>query len=260
MSSDILGDEFDIHGGGLDLIFPHHENEIAQSEGATGEKFVNLWMHNGFVRVNEEKMSKSLGNFFTVREILARYRPEAVRFFILNSHYRSPLNYCDENLDEAHAALTRLYTALRGLDISNVLPVESGSEPALTHVAKGFQSRFEEAMQDDFNTPQAISVLFDLAREINRQKTTDEAAALDLARLLKSLASVIGLLEENPEDFLRGSTDDGLSAEAIEALIQQRLEARKAKNWAESDRIRDELKSNGIILEDSKQGTTWRRD
>jgi cysteinyl-tRNA synthetase len=260
MSTCCLGNHFDIHGGGMDLQFPHHENEIAQSEGATGEKFVNLWMHNGFVRVNEEKMSKSLGNFFTVREILARYRPEAVRFFILNSHYRSPLNYCDENLDEAHAALTRLYTALRGLDISSLLPVESGSEPALTHVAIGFQSRFEEAMQDDFNTPQAISVLFDLAREINRQKTTDEAAALDLARLLKSLASVIGLLEENPEDFLRGSTDDGLSAEAIEALIQQRLQARNAKNWAESDRIRDELKSNGIILEDSKQGTTWRRD
>ena len=271
MSTGCLGNHFDIHGGGMDLQFPHHENEIAQSEGATGEKFVNLWMHNGFVRVNEEKMSKSLGNFFTVREILARYRPEAVRFFILNSHYRSPLNYCDENLDEAHAALTRLYTALRGLDVPltpTPLPNANGEWGLMPNLpacgrgagGEGYQSRFEEAMQDDFNTPQAISVLFDLAREINRQKTTDEGAALDLARLLKSLSSVIGLLEENPEDFLRGSTDDGLSAEAIEALIQQRLEARNAKNWAESDRIRDELKSNGIILEDSKQGTTWRRD
>ncbi len=259
MSICCLGNHFDIHGGGMDLQFPHHENEIAQSEGATGEKFVNLWMHNGFVRVNEEKMSKSLGNFFTVREILARYRPEAVRFFILNSHYRSPLNYCDENLDEAHAALTRLYTALRGLDSSS-FPVGAGSEPAATLAGENFISRFEEAMQDDFNTPQAISVLFDLAREINRQKSADQKAALELANLLKSLASVIGLLEEESEDFLRGSHEDGLSAEAIEGLINQRLAARLAKNWAESDRIRDDLKANGIILEDSKKGTTWRRD
>ena len=258
MSTCCLGNHFDIHGGGMDLQFPHHENEIAQSEGSTGEKFVNLWMHNGFVRVNEEKMSKSLGNFFTVREILARYRPEAVRFFILNSHYRSPLNYCDENLDEAHAALTRLYTALRGLDIS--LPQgEREANPPCPLGGEDYQSRFEEAMQDDFNTPQAISVLFDLAREINRQKSTDEKSALELATLLKALGAVLGLLEENPEDYLRGSTEDGLSAEAIETLIQQRLEARHAKNWAESDRIRDELKSNGVILEDSKQGTRWRK-
>ena len=258
MSTCCLGNHFDIHGGGMDLQFPHHENEIAQSEGSTGEKFVNLWMHNGFVRVNEEKMSKSLGNFFTVREILARYRPEAVRFFILNSHYRSPLNYCDENLDEAHAALTRLYTALRGLDIP--LPQgEREANPPSPLGGEDYQSRFEEAMQDDFNTPQAISVLFDLAREINRQKSADEKAALEMATLLKALGAVLGLLEENPEDYLRGSTEDGLSAEAIETLIQQRLEARDAKNWAESDRIRDELKSNGVILEDSKQGTRWRK-
>ena len=252
MSTCCLGNHFDIHGGGMDLQFPHHENEIAQSEGATGEKFVNLWMHNGFVRVNEEKMSKSLGNFFTVREILARYRPETVRFFILNSHYRSPLNYCDENLDEAHAALTRLYTALRGL-----LP----PSPACGRGAggEGYQLRFEEAMQDDFNTPQAISVLFDLAREINRQKTTDETAAQQLAGLLKELASVLGLLQEDPENYLRGSSEEGITGEAIEALIEQRLQARKAKNWKESDRIRDELKVQGIILEDSPQGTSWRR-
>ncbi|MCX7109613.1 MAG: cysteine--tRNA ligase [Proteobacteria bacterium] len=289
MSTCCLGNHFDIHGGGMDLQFPHHENEIAQSEGATGEKFVNLWMHNGFVRVNEEKMSKSLGNFFTVREILTRYRPETVRFFILNSHYRSPLNYCDENLDEAHAALTRLYTALRGLGNSIEINRHSGMDrrnpdhrevnpaairdltvPAFpaettgmnldsTVLGDGFAVRFEEAMQDDFNTPQAISVLFDLAREINRQKSTDESAAMELAVLLKSLASVLGLLEENPEDYLRGSAGDGLNAEAIEELIQKRLEARKAKNWKESDRIRDELKAQGIILEDSAQGTRWRR-
>jgi len=248
MSTCCLGNHFDIHGGGMDLQFPHHENEIAQSEGATAEKFVNLWMHNGFVRVNEEKMSKSLGNFFTVREILTRYRPETVRFFILNSHYRSPLNYCDENLDEAHAALTRLYTALRGLE---------QTEPVLH---EDFTARFEDAMQDDFNTPLAISVLFDLAREINRQKTTDAAAARDLAGVLKHLSGVLGLLAEDPESFLRGGDTGGLSADAIAALIQKRLEARKAKNWAESDRIRDELKAQGVILEDSAQGTSWRRE
>ena len=263
MSTCCLGNHFDIHGGGMDLQFPHHENEIAQSEGATGEKFVNLWMHNGFVRVNEEKMSKSLGNFFTVREILARYRPETVRFFILNSHYRSPLNYCDENLDEAHAALTRLYTALRGLG-STVPPFEKGglggiSFPLGSVREEDYAIRFAEAMQDDFNTPQAISVLFDLAREINRQKTTDETAAQQLAGLLKELASVLGLLQEDPENYLRGSSEEGITGEAIEALIEQRLQARKAKNWKESDRIRDELKVQGIILEDSPQGTSWRR-
>ena len=247
MSTCCLGNHFDIHGGGMDLQFPHHENEIAQSEAATAEKFVNVWMHNGFVRVNEEKMSKSLGNFFTVREILARYRAEAVRFFILNSHYRSPLNYCDENLDEAHAALTRLYTALRGID-----PGEGAG-------GEGFVSRFEEAMQDDFNTPLAISVLFELAREINRQKTADVAAARELAAVLKRLAGVLGLLAEDPEDFLRGGGADGLGAAAIEELIERRLQARKSKNWAESDRIRDELKAQGVILEDSAQGTSWRK-
>jgi cysteinyl-tRNA synthetase len=252
MSTCCLGHHFDIHGGGMDLQFPHHENEIAQSEGATGEKFVNLWMHNGFVRVNEEKMSKSLGNFFTVREILARYRPESVRLFILNSHYRSPLNYCDENLDEAHAALTRLYTALRGLEA----PAAAGTEAGADYVA-----RFDEAMQDDFNTPQGIAVLFDLAREVNRQKTADEAAAQALGAVLKDLGGILGILQEDPESFLRGGSDDGgLSAEAIEDLIQKRLEARKAKNWAESDRIRNELKEQGVILEDLAQGTSWRRE
>jgi cysteinyl-tRNA synthetase len=254
MSTCCLGHHFDIHGGGMDLQFPHHENEIAQSEGSTGEKFVNLWMHNGFVTVDEEKMSKSLGNFFTVRTVLERYRPETVRFFILNSHYRSPLNYSDKSLDEAHAALTRLYTALRGLEPPSQLARGSAG-------VEGFTARFEEAMQDDFNTPQAIGVLFELAREINRQKTSDLAAAQASAGVLKDLADVLGLLQENPEAFLRGDDSaDGLDAAAIEALIQNRLAARKTKNWAESDRIRDELKAEGIILEDSAQGTSWRRE
>jgi cysteinyl-tRNA synthetase len=252
MSTGCLGEHFDIHGGGMDLQFPHHENEIAQSEGATGQTFVNLWMHNGFVRVNEEKMSKSLGNFFTVREILQRYRPEAVRFFILNSHYRSPLNYSDENLDEAHAALTRLYTALRGLE-----------PEACEGFGAEYRERFEAAMQDDFNTPVALSVLFELAREINRQKEADPAAARSLAGVLKELAGILGLLGETAEDWLQGSGDGepgGLDAAQITELIQCRQDAKKAKNWAEADRIRDELKRQGIVLEDTASGTTWRRE
>jgi cysteinyl-tRNA synthetase len=252
MSTRCLGHHFDIHGGGMDLQFPHHENEIAQSEGATGEKFVNVWMHNGFVRVNEEKMSKSLGNFFTVREILARYRPEVVRFFILNSHYRSPLNYCDENLDEANAALTRLYTALRGLK-----PAGEGAG------GEAYRARFDAAMNDDFNTPEAIAVLFELAREVNRARSDHQEEAANLAAMLKDLAGVLGLLQTDPEEFLKGSAtaaEEGLGAEEIEALIQQRLDARKNKNWAEADRIRNELKAQGIVLEDGPGGTTWRRE
>jgi cysteinyl-tRNA synthetase len=246
-----LGNHFDIHGGGMDLQFPHHENEIAQSEAATGEPFVNYWMHNGFVRVNEEKMSKSLGNFFTVREVLARYRPETVRFFILSSHYRSPLNYSEENLDEAHAALGRLYTAIRGVER---LPEVLGGEAA------PFVQRFEAAMQDDFNTPLAVSVLFELVREINRQKSLDAHYAGRLVAMLLRLAEVIGLLKEDPEDFFKGTVSQALDEQSIEQAIQQRLLARKEKNWAESDRIRDELKGQGVILEDSAQGTAWRRE
>jgi cysteinyl-tRNA synthetase len=249
MSTCCLGNHFDIHGGGADLQFPHHENEIAQSEGATGEQFVNYWMHNGFVRINEEKMSKSLGNFFTVREILERYRPEEVRYFILTSHYRSPLNYDDEHLDNARAALTRFYTALRGLPEAEA----SGGE--------SFHQRFHESMDDDFNTPEALAVLFDLAREINRVRGEDEQRAAGLAAELRQLGSALGILQDDPEQYLRGSTSEagGLSDEQIEDLIQQRLDARKAKNWAEADRIRDELQAAGIILEDGAGGTTWRR-
>jgi len=255
MSTRCLGHHFDIHGGGMDLQFPHHENEIAQSEGATGETFVNVWMHNGFVRVNEEKMSKSLGNFFTVREILARYRPEVVRFFILNSHYRSPLNYSDEHLDEAQAALTRLYTALRGL---------TGTENPMAGPAGDgeHESRFRAAMDDDFNTAEAIAVLFEMAREVNKLRNEGPATAATLAERLKALGGVLGLLQADPEAFLQGGAEteaDGLDAAAIDSLIQQRLDARKNRDWAEADRIREELKAQGIVLEDGAGGTTWRR-
>ncbi|MGA7982047.1 MAG: cysteine--tRNA ligase [Chromatiaceae bacterium] len=248
MSTSCLGNHFDIHGGGADLQFPHHENEIAQSEGATGEPFVNLWMHNGFVRVNEEKMSKSLGNFFTVREILTRYRPEEVRYFILTSQYRSPLNYDDEHLQNARGALTRFYTALRGLP------------PAHARGGEAFRERFQAAMDDDFNTPEALAVLFDLAREINRVRTEDEAAATGLAAELRDLGEVLGILQDDPETYLRGGADqDALGDDAIEDLIRRRAEARKGKQWAEADRIRDELQGAGIVLEDGAGGTTWRR-
>lgn len=248
MSTKALGDTFDIHGGGADLTFPHHENEIAQSEGATGHPFVNYWMHNGFVRINDEKMSKSLGNFFTVREILARYRPEEIRYFILTSQYRSPLNYDDEHLDNARAALTRFYTALR--DLPEVPAIEAGD----------YQQRFEQAMDDDFNTPIALSVLFDMVREINTLKQTDMDAAAGLAALLKKLGEVLGLLQDDPEAFLRGQVfSDGLSDEEVDHLVQQRIDAKKNKDWGTADKIRDELKEQGIIVEDNAGGSTWRR-
>ncbi|MET0117234.1 MAG: cysteine--tRNA ligase [Sedimenticola sp.] len=250
MSTCCLGDTFDIHGGGADLTFPHHENEIAQSEGATGHKFVNYWMHNGFVRINDEKMSKSLGNFFTVREILGRYQAEEVRYFILTSQYRSPLNYDDEHLDNARGALTRFYTALRGLP---------EVEPA---GGEAFVERFHEAMDDDFNTPEALATMFEMVREINRVRAEDERQAAALAAELKRLGAILGILQDDAESYLRGGApggDDGLSDADIEALIQQRVEAKANKDWATADRIRDELKSHDILLEDGPQGTSWRR-
>jgi len=249
MSTCCLGNHFDIHGGGLDLQFPHHENEIAQSEGATGEKFVNLWMHNGFVRVNEEKMSKSLGNFFTIRDVLKSYDPEVVRYFLLSSHYRGPLNYSDETLDQAKSALTRLYTALKDLPEASV---PDGSD---------YERRFNEAMDDDFNTALAVSVLFELATDINKARSSDMAQAATLGALLRRLGGTLGIVQRRPDDYLKaGAPADGLTNEQIEVMIQQRLAARTARNWAESDRIRDELKAKGVILEDKPGGKTeWRR-
>jgi cysteinyl-tRNA synthetase len=244
MSSALLGTRFDIHGGGQDLQFPHHENEIAQSEGANQSPFVNYWMHNGFVRVDNEKMSKSLGNFFTVREVLARYDAEVVRFFIVRAHYRSAISYSDQHLEDAKHALTRLYTALRSHAVA-AGPVD-WSDPRA--------QRFKEAMDDDFNTPEAIAVLFDLANEINRGGSEKDA------RLLKSLAGILGLLQREPRQFLQAlPADEGLTAERIKQLIDARAAARKAKNFAEADRIRQQLLDAGVALEDGPGGTIWRR-
>ncbi len=247
MSTHCLGEHFDIHGGGLDLKFPHHENEIAQSQAATGATYVNYWMHNGHVRIDDEKMSKSLGNFFTVRDILKKYRAEEVRYLLLASHYRGPLNYNAEALDQARAAVERLYLALRGL---------RATEPAAAEAAL---ERFHAAMDDDFNTPVALAVLFDLAREVNRLRDTDATMAAGLGARLRSLAGVLGLLQESPDAFLKGAADDPDDA-GIEALIAARTDARRQRDFARADRLRDELQALGIVLEDSGSGTTWRRD
>ena len=263
MSACLLGEHFDIHGGGQDLQFPHHENEIAQSEGATRKRFVNYWMHNGFVRVDNEKMSKSLGNFFTIREILKRYDAEVVRFFILRAHYRSPLNYSDQHLDDARASLDRLYTALKGAPV----------EPGQPDWDEPHGKRFREAMDDDFNTSEAVAVLFDLANESNRSH------APALARQLRALGGMLGILGRATADFQQfvpggqgrdadegnaaatASADSagGLSRDDIEVKIDQRSAAKKARDFGAADRIRDELAAAGIVLEDSKDGTTWRR-
>ena len=245
MACDLLGEQFDIHGGGQDLQFPHHENEIAQSEGAHGHDFVNYWMHNGFVRIDNEKMSKSLGNFFTIREVLEKFDAEVVRFFILRAHYRSPLNYSDVHLDDARTALARLYTALK--DTPPDTQALDWNEP--------FAQRFAEAMNDDFNTPVAVACLFELATEINRDHSPL------LARQLKKLAGVIGLLEREPQLFLQGGgSADGLSDDEVASQIAARADAKKNKNFAESDKIRTELLAQGIVLEDKPGGITeWRR-
>ena len=236
MSTELLGNRFDIHGGGEDLQFPHHENEIAQSEGATDEQFVNYWMHNAFVQVDEAKMSKSLGNFFTVRDVLKRYDPEVVRFFILRAHYRSPLNYSDAHLDDAKASLTRLYTALK--DFSGSTAVDWSAPHA---------KRFKEAMDDDFGTPEAVAVLFELANRVN-------SGERDLAGQLKALAGVLGLLQRDPQTFLQGRSEDWIAEK-----IAERESARKRKDYAAADRIRKELLERGIVLEDKDGKTTWRR-
>jgi cysteinyl-tRNA synthetase len=263
MASEILGNHFDIHGGGADLQFPHHENEIAQSEGAHGNRYVNYWMHNGFVRVDNEKMSKSLGNFFTIREVLKKYDAEVVRFFILRAHYRSPLNYSDAHLDDAKVALTRLYTALKGAPSPSVSQVGRLPSPLGGMAGEGgvvdwnapYATRFKSAMDDDFNTPEAIAVLFDLANEVNRNQSEESATQL------RTLAGVLGLLQRDPQTFLKGVTSiGGLDETAINAQIEDRIAAKKSKNFADADRIRKELLEAGVVLEDSAQGTTWRRE
>ena len=247
MGSELLGKHFDIHGGGADLQFPHHENEIAQSEGAHHCQYVNYWMHNGFVRVDNEKMSKSLGNFFTIREVLKKYDAEVVRFFILRAHYRSQLNYSDAHLDDAKSALGRLYTALKRLDVTTV-------ERAAIDFNAPYAQRFKAAMDDDFNTPEAMAVMFELANEVNKTNS------MLLAAQLKLLGGLLGLLQREAGEFLQGGAAiNGLNEAEIETQIAARIAAKQAKNYAESDRIRKELVEAGIILEDSAAGTSWRR-
>ncbi|MFU0880664.1 cysteine--tRNA ligase [Kluyvera cryocrescens] len=246
-----LGNHFDIHGGGSDLMFPHHENEIAQSTCAHDGEYVNYWMHSGMVMVDREKMSKSLGNFFTVRDVLKYYDAETVRYFLMSGHYRSQLNYSEDNLKQARSALERLYTALRGTVHSDVEFARSAQ----------YVERFKEAMDDDFNTPVAYAVLFDLAKEVNNAKQAGNSEeANSAATCLRTLASVLGLLEQDAEVFLQsGAQADDSEVAEIESLIQQRLDARKAKDWAAADAARDRLNEMGIVLEDGPQGTTWRR-
>jgi cysteinyl-tRNA synthetase len=249
MSIHALGEEFDIHGGGQDLQFPHHENEIAQSCCATDKGFARLWMHNGFVRVDDEKMSKSLDNFFTVREVLKKFQPEVIRFFILSSHYRSQLNYSDIHLEEAKASLEGLYIALRDV-------------PATDDdcINESFINRFNEVMDDDFNTPKAFALLHELAREINRASDKSSEEVAKLVNTLRYIGSLLGLLQSDPAEYLQsGAGEVGLSNEEIDDLIKQRKEARKNKDFAESDRIRDLLSNKGIALEDNAEGTIWRR-
>lgn len=246
MSTCCLGETFDIHGGGPDLVFPHHENEIAQSEAATGKLYAKAWMHAGAVRVDGEKMSKSLGNFFTIREVLEKYHPEVVRYLLVSSHYRSPINYSEDNLKEAKGALERFYTALRGLPV-----VEAAGGEA-------FVERFGAAMDDDFNSPEAVATLFEMAREVNRLRDSDPSTAAALAARMKALGGLLGLLQLEPDVFLQAGATGKVDAAEVEGLIQARLTARAEKNWAESDRIRDQLTAMGVVLEDGKGGTTWR--
>ncbi|KTC32732.1 cysteine--tRNA ligase [Pseudomonas putida] len=246
MSTCCLGDTFDIHGGGNDLEFPHHENEIAQSEAATGKPYANAWLHCGMIRINGEKMSKSLNNFFTIRDVLEKYQPEVVRYLLVSSHYRSSINYSEDSLKEAKGALERFYHALKGLP----KVAAAGGE--------AFVERFANAMNDDFGTPEACAVLFDLVREINRLRDTDVDAAAGLAGRLRELGGLLGVLQLDSDEFLQAGAAGRVDAAQVDTLIAARLAARANKDWAESDRIRDELTAMGVVLEDSKGVTTWR--
>jgi len=250
MSTHFIDDHFDIHGGGMDLTFPHHENEIAQSEGATGCKFVNTWMHVGFVNINDEKMSKSLNNFFTIRDILEKYDGETLRYFLISSHYRSPLNFSSTNIDSAKSALKRLYTATRGL--SDNVSINYVSNNNLD-----YEDRFNSALNDDFNTPIAISILFEIAKQINVERLNDLKKANALSQLLKKLANFLGILEYDADEYLKQGSE--LSENEILDKISKREQARLSKDFAMSDQVRDELLEFGIILEDTADGTTWRR-
>jgi len=239
MSCAILGEQFDIHGGGMDLQFPHHENEIAQSEGATGKRFVNYWLHNGFLNVDNEKMSKSVGNFFTIRDVLKRYDGETLRYFMLRTHYRSPFNFSDTNLDDARHALRRLYTALDGVEVGDTAVDWTQPQAAA----------FRAAMNEDFNTPGAVAVLFELAGELNRTRSPQTAA------LLKGLAATLGVLQQSPRDYLQGGS--AVDEASINQLIAERAAAKSSRDFARADQIRKDLAARGIVLQDSPQGTTW---
>ncbi len=248
MSTCCLGDEFDIHGGGSDLMFPHHENEIAQTEAVTGKTFAKLWMHNGPLRVDDEKMSKSLGNFFTIREVLKKYDAEVVRHLLIASHYRSPINYAEQSLKQSIAALERLYTALKGLDVENAKLLANSR----------FEKAFYAAMDDDFNTPEAFGVLFEIAKEINRQKADNSEYASQLGALLLKLGNWLGMLETSPEDFLQGNENADVDPAVIDQLIAERDQARADKDWQKADQIRDQLAAMKVILEDGADGSSWR--
>ncbi len=248
MSNHFISNHFDIHGGGMDLTFPHHENEIAQSEGANNCKFVNTWMHVGFVNIDDEKMSKSLNNFFTIRDVLKTYDGEALRYFLISSHYRSPLNYSETNIESAQSALLRLYNAIKGLNHHSI-------DPELLEV--DYETRFNAALNDDFNTPMALSILFEIAKQINIERTTNPKKASALSSQLVKLGNYIGILNHNADEYLKQGSE--LSESEISKKIDQREAARNSKDFAMSDQIRDELLELGIILEDSANGTTWRR-
>jgi cysteinyl-tRNA synthetase len=251
MSCAMLGETFDIHGGGADLQFPHHENEIAQSEGANGKPLANYWIHNGFVRVDNEKMSKSLGNFFTIREVLAKYDPETVRFFIVRVHYRTGLNYSDAHLDDARASLKRLYTTLQTVRPEPVKGVSTGSTRTVIDWSNPYAARFKAAMDEDFGTPEAVAVLFELATQVNSTKS------VQLAGLLKALGGILGLLQNEPLKFLQSGNVHAVDTAQIMLRIAERNEAKKSKNFAQADAIRNDLLAQGIVLKDSPTGTTW---